>query len=163
PGVSSTRTSQNPNFASVIYPLHLGLWKVVPQFSFQRAVNTGFAETTAQPYQYTESTGYRETGLDTVTSDTDRGIDVYSGAVGVAFYRMLTVGAAVNVWRGQSNGTDARSVTGNYTFGAAAGSLNPSIYTTTYREHFDGTNFDVGVLLQPREWLRLGAVLKSRF
>jgi hypothetical protein len=76
---------------------------------------------------------------------------------------MFMVGAAVNVWRGRSDGTDTRNITGTYALGSVAGSLNPSIYNTIYHERFNGTNIDVGVLAKPRDWLRVGAVVKNGF
>ena len=161
PASSSTRRSRDPAFASFVYPLTLRGWRVVPQFSYRRAVKADFSRRASQPYVYSESTGFRETGRDEVTFDGGRGIDLYSVGAGVRVHRIVAVGATVNVWRGRSDSTDIRVVTGGYSLGTASGVLDPSSYRTTYEETFDGTNVDLGVLVSPLHRLRIGAVVRK--
>src|SRR5438128_132046 len=44
PGISATRKSNNPDFANVTYPFKVGTWRIVPEFSYRRAVKGVFAE-----------------------------------------------------------------------------------------------------------------------
>jgi long-subunit fatty acid transport protein len=163
PAISATRTSQNPDFASLTYPLKFGIWKIVPQVSYRRAVKSNFSGTTNQPYEYSESTGFRETGSDVLRFDGDRGVDVYSGAVGISVHPMVAVGAAINVFRGRSSGADTRSISATYSFAASSGPLNPSSYSTAYDAALDGTNVDIGVLVKPFRRLHIGAIVKNNF
>jgi hypothetical protein len=161
PAASSTRQSRDPGYASLVYPLAIRTWRIVPQVSYRRAVKANLSRRSAQPYVYSESTGLRENGTDALTFDGGRGIDVYSAAAGVRLHRLLTVGASVNVWRGESDGDDLRTVTGNYSLGAINGALTPGSYRTNYEESFDGTNVDVGVLAAPFGRVRVGAVVRK--
>ncbi len=161
PATTSTRTSRDPGYASVIYPLRIRSWRIVPQFSYRRAVKGNLSRRSTQPYLYTESTGLRESGTDALTFDGGRGIDVYSTAAGVRLHRLLTVGASVNVWRGESDGTDLRTIAGTYSLGTTTGTLSPGSYRTNYQESFDGTNVDLGVLATPFNRVRLGVVVRK--
>jgi long-subunit fatty acid transport protein len=163
PSISARRMSQSPEFANITYPVNIGRWTVVPQFSYRRAVRANFAGTTTQPYQYSESTGFRETGSDVRTFNGGGGIDVYAGAVGLSLTRMLDVGATINVWRGDSGGSDSRTISASFSLGGANGPLNPSGYRTTCTETFKGTSIDVGVLFKPVRRLRIGAIVKNTF
>jgi long-chain fatty acid transport protein len=163
PGISTTRTSRSPAFANIVYPFRIRAWRIVPQFSYRRAANANVEETATRPYQYSESTGFRETGSDVRTLDAGRGLDVYSGAVGVGIARMLDLGVAINLWRGGSAASDSRSINGTFSFAGAGGALNPSSYVTTYDEAFRGTSVDAGVLFKPFRRLRIGAVVKEGF
>jgi long-chain fatty acid transport protein len=161
PATTSTRRSRDPGYASIVYPLRLRSWRIVPQFSYRRAVKANLSRRSTQPYLYTESTGLRESGTDALTFDGGRGIDLYSAAAGVRLHRLLTVGASLNVWRGESNGGDLRTVAGIYSLGTLTGTLSPSSYQTNYKESFDGTNIDLGVLATPFSRLRIGAVVRK--
>jgi long-subunit fatty acid transport protein len=163
PSIAIARRSRGPDFAAVAYPLQLGRWRMVPQFTYRRAVKMNFGESTSRPYEYVESTGFREDGADVLTIDAGGGIDTYAGAVGVQFHRAVAIGAAVNVWRGRSDGTDRRTINATYAFRGTSGTLAPSGYSTVYEEALDGTSVDVGVLLVPVEWLRIGGVFRNSF
>jgi len=163
PGVGATRRSRNVDFASVTYPVTVGRSHIVPQFSYRRAVKGNFAEQRTQPYEYTDSTGFRETGSDAVTFEPSQGIDVYSGGVGVTVARMLHIGAVLNLWRGGPSGEDSRRISGSFSLPTATGSLTPSSYRSTYTETFTGTNVDVGVLFKPISRVSLGAVVHNKF
>ena len=49
PASSVTKVSRNPEFVSATYPLSIGHWIIVPQFSYRRAVKRDFSFTDASP------------------------------------------------------------------------------------------------------------------
>ena len=56
--ISATRTSRDPGFAGVVYPLTFRGRKIVPQFSYRRAVKANFSRRGSHPYVYSESTDF---------------------------------------------------------------------------------------------------------
>jgi hypothetical protein len=163
PAISATRRSNGPDVASITYPVRVRAWTIVPQFSYRRAVKGNFSETTARPYEYMDSTGFGESGSDEISFEGGQGMDVYSAAVGIPLTPILHVGAAINSWRGGSDGSDTRILSATFSFGSTTGPLTSGSYRTTYEGTFKGTSVDVGVLFSPFQRVRVGAVVKEGF
>jgi hypothetical protein len=177
------RDSRSFDFASITVPLRLGSVKLVPQISYQRAVDMGLDYDYRSPYADTIARETRnaagaltntttETGGGTYRGDgkIGGGLDVIGISTGIGFSSKLYLGLALNIW---GNGSNAQT---NYHFERTAtnqsvsgttstpgSSLQTSDQARTITEDFSGTNFQVGLLAKPKSWLSVGATYKSGF
>jgi len=180
---SLPRDSRSFDFASVTVPLRLGSVKLVPQLSYQRAVDMGLDYDYRSPYADTIARETRntagaitnttaETGGGTYSGDGEigGGLDVIGISTGIGFSSKVYLGLAVNIWGNGSNAQTnyhfARTATTQSVSGTTStpgSSLQTSDQARTITEDFKGTNFQVGLLVKPKSWLSVGATYKSGF
>jgi long-subunit fatty acid transport protein len=157
------------DFISATYPTRVRGLKLVPQFSYQRAIDLGHRMATIRDRVaalHSETSAGSE-GAFTTSAFADRstgGIDVWAASLGVILNPKLSLGASLNWWRKGSTQTSATEVDE-----ASCQRSSDSCMRFLLQESddlqrtFDGFNLNLGVLVRPRKNLRLGAVYKTPF
>jgi hypothetical protein len=196
-GQNASLSSSSFDFASATYPLSIGGFKVVPQVSYQRAIDLGYAARSVRPQQaivrstsrtVTEGTTCGDWGcdpwggwLDTSWSTDTRlefdqrasgGVDVWAASLALSPHPKVFLGISANWWRGEQvvEGTSRLSSDEcwyqNSLEGGESGPGCEAITTdaaysgeTSYR----GFNLNLGLLVRPVSWLKIGAVYKTPF
>jgi long-subunit fatty acid transport protein len=167
------------DFVSFAYPVRQGRWKLVPQFSFQRAVSFSLTSS-ADPVSFESAeASVEEVSGEITTSESELfavgalggrssgGIDIYAASLGVSFREDLYFGVSLNWWRGETEAvqTVRFEVEGHQAFTGVEDSrftlgLASSLSSTETRRGF---NTSFGVLWKPTSKLRLGGVFKTPF
>jgi long-subunit fatty acid transport protein len=167
------------DFVSFAYPVRQGRWKLVPQFSFQRAISFSLSSS-ADPFSFQSAdASVEEVSGAVTTSETELsargalegrssgGVDIYAASLGVSFREDLYFGLSLNWWRGETDSvqTVRSDVEGRQAFTGIEDSrftlgLVSSLSSTESRRGF---NTSFGVLWKPTSKLRLGGVFKTPF
>ena len=166
-GYRFKQSGQALEFASFTYPFRVGSAKVVPQVSYQRAVDLGL-DSTVESYRLADGADSDLTfsrtfnGSGSLSGDFSGGVDIYSGSLGLSFTQKVFLGVSLNLWRNGSEGSGVSAF--RYT---TTGGTNPFSIDrhreTTVDENFRGFNVNVGAMFRPTNRIRLGAVYKSSF
>lgn len=167
------------DFASFAYPMRAGSWKLVPQVSYQRGIEQGYSRTSTEQTAFSQEVfdagefvaggSIEDRSATAFTTDAHGGIDIWSLGIGVARGQRVSLGLAVNYWRG-AGATEERvstrastSCTTDFAQGlpTCLRSSETARELTETRQH--GTNVNLGVLWHPAAKLRLGLVFKTGF
>lgn len=159
------------DFASMTLPFRLGKLKIVPQVSYQRAIRFDLSS--------------RQNGIPAVIPEKDPesgerfffqgnfydearysgGFDMVTASLGTRIFPWLNLGFSLNYWM---NGYEGEQMKGSD--GAFYSINNPDIRNNAKHEVFEsrtfdieGINFNVGVLIEIGNNLKLGAVYKTPF
>jgi len=163
----SRSTGYNIDFASLTVPFRIGKLKLVPQISYQRAINyhsngIGKNVSTWSITTLADGTLYKIRGFLNKEMISMKGLDQLSFSLGSRIGRLLSFGLTVNYWfNGLSNSLKKAG-----TFEIL---LDKELQTVkleqnyTAQAQFDvkGININAGVLLTVSEALRFGLVYKS--
>ncbi|MCP5108703.1 MAG: hypothetical protein GY950_35285 [bacterium] len=159
------------DFLSFSFPFRIGNFKLVPQVSYQRAINYDL-EFISNDVRYFFSEVHpnleipvRVNGDVSETQTYKGGLDVLSLSLGSRLLDWLCVGVSANVWL---NGYEGRS---EYNFPGEFSALDGSglqgswnrYYMESLNVHIRGLNFNFGVLVDVTEKFKVGAVYKSSF
>jgi long-subunit fatty acid transport protein len=177
------RNSRSFDFASITVPLRLGSIKLVPQISYQRAVDMGLDYEYRSAYKddvaretrnalgaLTNTTVETGGGSYRGTGEQGGGLDVIGISTGIGISSKIYLGLAVNIWGNGQTADTTYNFERNATSQGVSGTtpLSSSTFQTSDQqravtEDFSGTNFQVGLLVKPKSWLSLGATYKSGF
>jgi long-subunit fatty acid transport protein len=171
-GGQEAATAQGLDFISAAVPLQLGRMKLVPQVSYQRAIEMGYRTQQAGPF-ISSGTGSTVGGqfegesfwdsVDVSGTSAEGGIDLWSLSVGIALHQRAWVGITANLWRNGVVETFQDQSGSSFCSAGVACSLGTSKGNGSGRESFHGHNFHMGVLFRPwRQW-RVGLVYKTSF
>jgi long-subunit fatty acid transport protein len=170
------------DLVSAAYPMTFGSVKVVPQLSYQRAIDQGQRTETLIP-----TTTFSKTFIAGITTGEDRdfgveeseeitgrteqsgGLDVWSASVGVRPVPALSVGISLNWWRNGSvasafeekRRTVCQGEPGNVINETCEEQFDTSNTATATR--FSGFNVNLGLLWRVGKRVRIGAVFKTPF
>jgi long-subunit fatty acid transport protein len=179
--VVESLTSRTFDFVSAAYPLRLGRVHLVPQLSYQRAIDQGHRTETLKPLTSLNQifiTGSGEEGRDfgadesreTETSGRQRGgLDVWTASVGARPLATLFVGASLNWWSNGSVGEQVGHRRRARCLYDPARNVNEACVeeledaAVNSQSRFGGFNVNVGVLWKVGPRIRVGAVYKTPF
>lgn len=160
------------DFASLSLPVRLGRIKLVPQVSFQRAIcfnlkSSNYGVPGVIPHKDAASgEQYFFQGSFYNQNSYSGGFDVVSFSLGTRLFRWLNLGVSLNYWMNGYQGELARGADQGYYYTQDQPEIKiPSDYLVFESRYFDirGLNFNIGVLLELAENLRLGLVYKTAF
>jgi hypothetical protein len=159
------------DFIALSYPLRIGKFKIVPQISYQRAINYDieFTKNDVQTY-FQDSHPFLHIPVAIQGSFSEGqaykgGVDVVSFSVGSRFFDWLNLGISANVWMNGYEGELKLTLSGdvynpaNSTFFERVNMSMTERLTVAIR----GVNFNLGILVDVSEKLKIGGVYKSSF
>lgn len=164
---SSTSSGSAFDFASVTYPLTLGQWRLVPQFSYQRVIDFRSRQKTDGPiihinHEINPDGQSNLTQTEQIEFRSDDGVDVWATSVGISFHPKIYFGIALNWWKNHASTEDSRL---EETMFCSQDECIPSSgeFHTTSDQTFDGFNINAGTLWKASPHWNFAAVFKSPF
>ncbi|MCP4157297.1 MAG: hypothetical protein GY757_56830, partial [bacterium] len=160
-----------PEFVSFTYPIRLGKVKIVPQISYQRGISFSLDSRTNNvrviAQEENEETELMESwsGSKNETQFYTGGLDTLSFSLGTKILKRVNVGVSVNLWMKGYKGKKQEIET-LYLDDEEAESQSEKVIHDTEDlsvELKKGFNFNVGVLVELNDNLKIGAVYKSNF
>ncbi|MCP5052828.1 MAG: hypothetical protein GY940_37010 [bacterium] len=159
------------DFLAFTYPIRIGNFKIVPQVSYQRAINFNL-DSTMNDVFYTGVEWHPEIrdtavfrGTFNETQNFTGGIDTITASLGFQFFKVINIGASVNFWRNGYEGSFDRTFNGVLTLENHPNFIEPLDFTTSEDLTMDvnGVNYNLGILISILDNLKVGAVYKSNF
>ncbi|HSF14374.1 MAG TPA: hypothetical protein VLK65_02345 [Vicinamibacteria bacterium] len=166
------RSGKTVDFVSFAMPTRFKGRKLVPQFSYQRVIPSldAYFEggrsvfVTACAIDCREQTAFESSAF----LEASGGIDVYAGSLGIDFGERLLVGASLNWWRGDSTtrlvDTTTELSSGRDFRDDDAEETETRFFNTFERtETLSGFSVNLGAIVTPAHWARVGVVFKTPF
>jgi len=163
-------SSRSFDFASFTYPLRLKSIKIVPQISYQRAINYDQVNNESNIYNYTPIFSMQTPNLTQLVNEQHLekytgGVDTLSFSLATTFFKRFHFGVSANIWLNgfegeelinndwsiQQQNTQEIRESGNYTV------------QTNNKINVKGLNFNLGILIQPIDEIKIGAVYRTAF
>jgi len=159
------------DFASMTMPFRIGKVKIVPQVSYQRAISFNLSSrqngipalipdedpTSGEKYFF-QGNFYNE-------DDFIGGFDMLSASLGTRLFPWLNLGFSFNYWMNGYKGEQVKGASGIFYTQS-----HPDIHMNADHEVLEGRTFDIkgvnfnlGILIEISENLKLGAVYKTAF
>jgi len=159
-GFASELDGHYIDYASFAYPIVRENWILVPQLSYQRAINRDFRITQRTPSFFAEST--QTTAVQQVllerTTHSQSGYDVLAGSLAWSPRQEIAIGASINWWNVDVELTDDEQISGFTTSGQEV--------TTIHRrldQKGDALNANLGLMWRPIPQMAVGLVYKTEF
>jgi hypothetical protein len=159
------------DFASMTLPIRLGKIKLVPQISYQRAIgfnlnsNQGGIPALMPEVDPLSRERYYFQGNFYNNDEFSGGFDMVTASLGTRLFRWLNVGYSLNYW---FNGYEGKQLKGS--IGVFYTESRPDLRINADHEVMVGRSFDIrglshniGLLIELRENLKIGAVYKTAF
>ncbi len=158
------------DFASMTLPFRVGKVKIVPQLSYQRAVSFNLSSQqygiqALIPDQDDKGRKFFFKGNFNKEDRFSGGFDMVSVSLGTRIFRRLNLGFSCNYW---TNGYEGEKMKG----ASGVSYVNGSPDIPVFADHvvfesrifsIKGINFNIGMLVEISDVLKLGAVYKTRF
>lgn len=162
-------TSYGIEFISFTYPIRLGKFKIVPQVSYQRAISYHLETRTndvlfdgvmALPFG---QTSYNFKGYSSDTEKFSGGIDAVTVSLGTRLFERFNIGISANFMFNGFTGRTTQSMMGLLSPVGMPSAGGRGMVTRDGRISVDvkGINFNVGILVDVLENLKIGAVYKN--
>ncbi len=159
------------DFLSFTYPVKIGNFKLVPQISYQRAINYKLdlkANAVRSFFPMIHPVLQIPVEIDGEATETQSyrgGLDVVSLSLGSRLFDWLCVGVSANLWLNGYEGLLNYQFTGSYSALDGSGSGGDWYAALEAEEDvdIDGITFNFGVLADVTEKFKIGAVYKKGF
>jgi long-subunit fatty acid transport protein len=159
-GFASELDSHYIDYASVAYPIVPENWILVPQLSYQRAINRDFRLTQRMPSFFAESaqgTPLQQLMLERSTQSQE-GYDVLAASLAWSPRQEIAIGASINWWNVDVELADDERISGT--------SLSGQEVRTIHRrldQKGDALNANLGLMWRPIPRMAVGLVYKTGF
>lgn len=162
-------SSYGIDFISITYPIRFGDFKIVPQVSYQRAINYQL-ETRTNNVLFdgimgapVEQSAYHFQGYSTDTEKFSGGIDTVTVSLGTKLFKWLNFGVSANFWVNGFTGKTTQSMVGDLSPVGVPAPQGRGLITRAGEISVDvrGININVGVLVDVLENFKIGVVYKG--
>lgn len=160
------QSGSNIDFTSFAWPLRFGNLKIVPQLSYQRAINGRMNIDMSRNYQidrnYNSGRNRSWQYNQTYQRAGGGGLDLLSPSVGISFTSKLYLGVSFNYWLNDVTIKGTRDIAwtgreGSRTWEDTEKQVTDILYS------YEGLNVNIGAIYKPTQKLRFGMVFKSPF
>jgi hypothetical protein len=162
--------SHGIDFASFTFPFRIGKVKIVPQVSYQRAISFDLETTSNDVYfrdrGYNPDLGQYVTFQGTLNQiqDFNGGFDTLSISLGTQIFKRINIGVSGNFWMKGYTGILNQNYSGEVWGENSNNSVDIAFSTSEILTmELNGFNFNVGILVDILENLKIGVVYKSSF
>ncbi|MCP4158187.1 MAG: hypothetical protein GY757_61375 [bacterium] len=173
----NTEGSKNVNansygidFAAFTFPLRIGNFKIVPQISFQRAINYKLNSTTNSVSHVEEwedprnGHGMLFMGSFQEEQRFSGGLDTLTFSLGLNPLKRVHIGVSVNYWTNGYDGYTARNEWGEISdLYDDSKQMSNNLSTESISVKINGYNYNLGLLVEIFKGFKVGFVYKSSF
>jgi long-chain fatty acid transport protein len=158
-GFASELDGHYIDYAGFAYPIVANNWNLVPQLSYQRAINRDFRLTQRIPSFLAESqVGPVQQLMLERTKQSQGGYDVLAASLAWSPRQYVAVGLSINRWDVNTELEDEETISGTTTLGQEVTTIRRSL-----DQKGDAWNANLGLMWRPIPRLAVGLVYKTGF